>query len=1019
MDFYHKVFEFARDAIFIENVEGRIIDVNSAACELLQYTREELLNMGVASLLPLDGQQSVQEVLQQETVIGGKAFVGSNIKKDGSLIPVEVRVNEFWHENRQYLLVIVRDITERLEKDKILRQKNADLTVAYENVTNMEQELRKQYDEIVEHKEEIDRQNGILTMLHETSLGLMNGLDFDKVLTKIISSAAQFADTEHGWIYVLDEVEEVFVEKIGLGIFAQDVQRRTKCSEGLVGLAYKTGEIMVIDDYSTWVGRLDDPLFNAMRSVIQVPLKAEGKVIGAFALAFLQQGHQFTAEEVLLLSRFAELAAIALMNAKWHTALIESKKELQKNNEALMAANEELSASEEELRLQFEELLSKDEEIYRQNIFLTSLHETTLGLIHKLDLNDVFKMIISCATRLLDIPNSWVSMVDEEKGELVNQIAVGDSKKYMEQAKSLVGTLSGQVYSTGEIGLINDYSCWEHRLPDSIFDTHHCVVIAPLKVDNKVVGVLGLTSYDKGRTLSERELGMFDMFARLASIALDNAMTVTAYKKEIQERRQTEEALRISENRYKNLYEKFQQEQVLLVSLINSIPDLIFYKDPNGVYLGCNKAFEEFSGRREQELVGRTDMEIFPEKMAVLFRKMDLEMMTSGASHRNEEVGHYPDGREVFLDTLKTPYYDQYGNLIGLIGISRDITEGKKSREKILFLSSHDTLTGTYNRNYFEEAMKGAAVSERYRSLIVCDVDGLKIINDTLGHNKGDCLLRTVAEILKDYFQDGGLVARIGGDEFAVLLPHNSSVLLENDCRNIRKQVELYNKTNETMPISLSMGYAISGHRPVNMHALFQKADNNMYREKLHRQKSSRSAIVQALMKALEVRDFQTEGHGERMKELMETFAMAMGVPEHTIADFRLLAQFHDIGKVGVPDHILFKPGKLTDDEYAVMCQHSDIGYRIALTAPDLVPIADWILKHHERWDGKGYPLGISGEEIPLACRLLAIVDAYDAMTSDRPYRKAMTAQEAVAELVRCAGVQFDPALVHVFVNLV
>jgi HD-GYP domain-containing protein (c-di-GMP phosphodiesterase class II) len=150
----------------------------------------------------------------------------------------------------------------------------------------------------------------------------------------------------------------------------------------------------------------------------------------------------------------------------------------------------------------------------------------------------------------------------------------------------------------------------------------------------------------------------------------------------------------------------------------------------------------------------------------------------------------------------------------------------------------------------------------------------------------------------------------------------------------------------------------------------------------------------------------------------MEQLAIAAGLPESAIPDLRLLGRFHDIGKVGIPDSILFKPGRLTEEEYEVMKRHAEIGYRIARASAELAPIADWILKHQEWWNGQGYPLGIKGEEIPLACRILSIVDAYDAMTNDRPYRKAMSDEAAIAELKRCAGTQFDPVLVDEFIHI-
>jgi len=146
--------------------------------------------------------------------------------------------------------------------------------------------------------------------------------------------------------------------------------------------------------------------------------------------------------------------------------------------------------------------------------------------------------------------------------------------------------------------------------------------------------------------------------------------------------------------------------------------------------------------------------------------------------------------------------------------------------------------------------------------------------------------------------------------------------------------------------------------------------------------------------------------------------ATLIGLPESTTADLSLLAKFHDIGKVGISDAILLKEGPFTPEEWAEMKRHCEIGYRIALSAADLVPIADWILKHHEWWDGQGYPLGIKGEEIPVECRLLAIANAYEALTSARTYRRTCSHWEAVAELRRCAGTQFDPELLEMFIRM-
>jgi HD-GYP domain-containing protein (c-di-GMP phosphodiesterase class II) len=154
------------------------------------------------------------------------------------------------------------------------------------------------------------------------------------------------------------------------------------------------------------------------------------------------------------------------------------------------------------------------------------------------------------------------------------------------------------------------------------------------------------------------------------------------------------------------------------------------------------------------------------------------------------------------------------------------------------------------------------------------------------------------------------------------------------------------------------------------------------------------------------------------LEKLLADMASLIGLPESATSDLSLLAKFHDIGKVGVSDSIIFKKGPLTSEEWIEVKRHCEIGYRIALSASDLIPVADWILKHHEWWNGDGYPLGIKGEEIPIECRILAITEAYEAMTSVRPYRRAFSHGEAVAELLRHSGTQFDPELLEKFVQM-
>ena len=378
-----------------------------------------------------------------------------------------------------------------------------------------------------------------------------------------------------------------------------------------------------------------------------------------------------------------------------------------------------------------------------------------------------------------------------------------------------------------------------------------------------------------------------------------------------------------------------------------------------------------------------------------------------------------PDGSIRWIKDCAFPICDDSGKVRRIVGIATDITDLKLGEEKLKYLSLHDSLTGLYNRIYFEEEISRIEKA-RYDTvgILSCDVDGLKLVNDTLGHGQGDNLLIAAAGVIKESCREGDLVARIGGDEFSIILPNTTEPAVEKACQRIQETVATYNTKHPELPLSISVGFAVKNGFHRSLKELFKEADNNMYRKKLYRSQSVRSTIVNTLINTLRSRDLTTEKHAIRLERLLADMAAFIGLPESTTSDLSLLAKFHDIGNVGVSYSILSKEGPLTSEDWVEMKRHCEIGYRIALSASDLVSIADWILKHHEWWNGQGYPLGIKGEEIPIECRLLAIVEAYEALTSVRPYRKAFSHREAVAELLRHSGTQFDPNLLEKFVQM-
>jgi diguanylate cyclase (GGDEF)-like protein/PAS domain S-box-containing protein len=433
-----------------------------------------------------------------------------------------------------------------------------------------------------------------------------------------------------------------------------------------------------------------------------------------------------------------------------------------------------------------------------------------------------------------------------------------------------------------------------------------------------------------------------------------------------------------------------------------------------------------FASPSHYKVLGYTDQRMMTITLADLVHCEDLPQVTD-ALKKSLQTGRtgithhrcrHRDGHYVWTETVGNPIW-QDGKVSGIILSSRDITDRKQLEQELRYISTHDALTSVYNRTYFEEELIRLE-NGRFNpvGMIMFDLDGLKLVNDTMGHEAGDRLLKNFAQILQSCFRSSDVVSRVGGDEFAVLLPETGSHALDKATVRIDKAIKEYNQTNPYLPLSVSVGKAIRMDNRSSLREIYKEADNRMYRNKLQRSGSAHSAVVNTLLKALQTRDNLTEGHGERMRMLVALLGKELKLSETIMTNLQLLARFHNIGKVGIPDRILFKKGRLTEEEFREMKRHSEIGQRIALASPELSSLADLILKHHEYWDGSGYPFGLKGEQIPLECRIIALVDAYDTMTHDRPYSRAISSQEALQEIARCSGTQFDPSITTLFLKL-
>ena len=475
----------------------------------------------------------------------------------------------------------------------------------------------------------------------------------------------------------------------------------------------------------------------------------------------------------------------------------------------------------------------------------------------------------------------------------------------------------------------------------------------------------------------------------------------------------------------KSLEEKteiIQKEKDILRTTLISVGDGVIATDKNGNVTLINMVAESITGWSKEEAFGKQLEEIFNiinEQTKEIVNNMVSEVLKKGEIIELSEntILISKQGDEIPIEDSIAPIKDKNDNIDGVVLVFRDITEKRKKQKNIEYLSFHDQLTGLYNRRFFEAEIKRLDTERNYPlGFVMADVNGLKLTNDAFGHLFGDKLIQKVAEVLKKHSRSDDIISRIGGDEFVILLPKTDSNEVEKLVNRIKKAISL--EKIESINLSVSFGYETKDTTNYLMDEVFKKAENNMYDQKLVESQQVRDNIINIIIDKMFEKYHGYKDYYSRISKTCELIGNKFELNIEDMKELQKAALLHDIGYATLDESILIKEGSLTESEWDELKRHAEAGYHILKSVNKMAKVSEYVLAHHERWDGKGYPRGLKGEEIPLQSRIISVADAYNSMVNNKPFRKALSENEAIEEIKNNEGTQFDPKVVKAFLQV-
>ena len=438
------------------------------------------------------------------------------------------------------------------------------------------------------------------------------------------------------------------------------------------------------------------------------------------------------------------------------------------------------------------------------------------------------------------------------------------------------------------------------------------------------------------------------------------------------------------------------------------VPDLLLHISIDGTFLAYNQPKNMELYLPPELFVGKKIQHIFPLDIAVAAIKK------IGLAIRNDSIEQL---EYKLLVNNEFEYYEarfvKY-TIDTVLVIIRDVTEPIRLKKQLEAIRTHDKLTGALNRNYFEEYIKH--IPRKNYSIMVCDIDGLKFINDSKGHLVGDELIRVASKLIKNNLAPEDKLFRFGGDEFVVFSPNDKMAKLYRD---IKFSLEKFNAKEHGFFLSISIGWGqVDADGDVTK--AFETADYNMYKEKLTQGMSVKTKLVEPMLKQLKINNCKLYINIQLMKKILGLFLSSFKLSKYQADKIYRLIDVHDVGSTSIShQELLFSQKALSLIEKKEIYRHSEVGFRILNLSSKYMDIADLVLKHHENWNGSGYPLGLKQMQIPIECRIFRLIDSFQSIISIRPYRTTFLYENAIVEIQKHKGNLYDPKLTKLFLQVV